>query len=290
MPNQAKIIITSFFLPLFFFISGIFFKPLPWCEFLKKKFLTIIVPMIFFYWASCGWIYIRQLTGTSFQTPIRPINLIDFILPHENFYVNVALWYLIALFWTEIIANLLYSINNQLIRWGGVIISGILGFILPLPYFIDTALVALPIFTIGNLKINRRAFNMELNPWVLIIILSLCIFLLIMFAEKTNMQKNTYSNPISFYPLAIIGIIMIFAFSKLFGTIPLITTILGKYSLIVFSTHLMFRSPIESLVQQLELSQWFSVTILLIIEIIITPIIIKIFPFLLGIKHESDHA
>lgn len=90
----------SFRIPLFFFVSGIFFKSYPIREFVIKKINTLVIPFVFFY--LCYYLFYIFLWFVKFK------NLHDFdfgcILQiwnlhkgFENFIINPPLWFICAL-------------------------------------------------------------------------------------------------------------------------------------------------------------------------------------------------
>ncbi len=90
----------SFRIPLFFFVSGIFFRPYPVLKFIKKKVNTLLVPFILFYliyyfyyiglWVLSG----RELSSFDFSTIF---SLFELHKGTEGFVINPPLWFIFAL-------------------------------------------------------------------------------------------------------------------------------------------------------------------------------------------------
>ena len=93
-------LVYSFHMPLFFFISGIFWKPgsKTFSQTFKEKFLTRIVPALF--WSIVLIPY--------WLTEVSPQKLLQMIskYPSGNFTLNGPSWFLICLFVTEAILAL----------------------------------------------------------------------------------------------------------------------------------------------------------------------------------------
>lgn len=89
----------SFRIPLFFFVSGIFFKPYPLQEFIKKKINTLLIPFAFFYIIY----YIYLILQWSIHNPLASFNFSCFwgifglYKATESFPVNPPLWFICAL-------------------------------------------------------------------------------------------------------------------------------------------------------------------------------------------------
>lgn len=87
-------------LPLFFLISGYFFKPKQcFSEFIKNKITTLLIPAVFFYWLGCFLFLTMQSVGVRVVIPFEWLRFLDIFLDTENLYCNGVVWFLIALFW-----------------------------------------------------------------------------------------------------------------------------------------------------------------------------------------------
>lgn len=90
----------SFRIPLFFFVSGIFFKPYKFDTFLKKKVNTLIVPFIFFYLIYyIYYILLWLITGRSLLAfdYSSIFSIFEFHRGSEGFVINPPLWFIFAL-------------------------------------------------------------------------------------------------------------------------------------------------------------------------------------------------
>lgn len=90
----------SFRIPLFFFVSGIFFRPYGFMTFLKKKVNTLLVPFVLFYliyylYYICLWVVSgRDISTFDFSTIF---SLFGLYKGHASFVINPPLWFIFAL-------------------------------------------------------------------------------------------------------------------------------------------------------------------------------------------------
>lgn len=106
----------SFRIPLFIFVSGIFFRPYPIKKFIKKKINTLIIPFIFFYLiyyvfyiALCFAKY-KDLSDFNFSCIFE---LFDFYKGYENFTINPPLWFICALINLQILLYIITSLSSN---------------------------------------------------------------------------------------------------------------------------------------------------------------------------------
>ena len=92
-------ILSSFRMPLYFFLSGLFFKPYDFLLFVKKKVNKLLIPFLFFY--SITSFLIPIFKDVLLGNPCEPIELISGIYK-ENF-SNLPIWFLFCLFNTNIL-------------------------------------------------------------------------------------------------------------------------------------------------------------------------------------------
>lgn len=277
------LIIRNFDMPLFFVLSGIFFKTYGniW-NFLLKKINDLIIPTLFFFWGSCLVYFVLQSIGVHFVIPFQMKYLLDPFLPNEHFYCNGVVWFLIALFWVNIIFFPLMKYLHDTWLIICVILCGILGVsgIIHLPYLIDTALSAVPFFYVG-MVIKKYGI---LGEWKydnkLLLISFVCAVFLILFAQQNSMPSNEYTHPYWYHAIALSGVFMILALCKKIGKIPILSTIYGRYSLIVLGTHALLINPVRRFsIIFLDGNEWFTFIVVSLLELLVIPVFIKLFPY-----------
>ena len=149
--------INSFHMPLFFSISGMFFKSYEsFLIFTKKKTNSLFIPFLFFYVVFSIIIpYITILVGGHYpyiNNQTRLTELIFDFYQNDCQLVNGALWFMLCLFEINFISYYLHAhIKNEKYIY---LISTIIGFSglllcyfsINLPMCIDTAFSCLPYF------------------------------------------------------------------------------------------------------------------------------------------------
>ena len=64
IPYMLKTVIYSFHMPLFFFVSGCFFRPISLREFLNKKTRQLLIPWAFFAFWLFAYLFVLKLNET----------------------------------------------------------------------------------------------------------------------------------------------------------------------------------------------------------------------------------
>lgn len=112
--------LTILRMPLYFLLSGLFFKRYGgFADFFIKKVNKLIIPFLFFHVLSC-FVY-PWLNKTTFEWH----TLWDFFW-HEGWLPNGPLWFLLCLFWQNIIFYGLFIISDRIGRFRIVFFSIIL--------------------------------------------------------------------------------------------------------------------------------------------------------------------
>lgn len=127
----------SFRMPLFFLLSGIFFKTVPFRTYLYRKTHQLLIPFTFFYLIYFCYMWLEYTYSPTHDGVFNPgliLNIFDTTSgPHETLRVNPPLWFILAL------------INLQLLTYALV-------FLLKRKWLILT--VALIITAVGILKVE----------------------------------------------------------------------------------------------------------------------------------------
>lgn len=290
--------IACFRMPLYFFISGIFFKSYEgFFGFFLRKINKLIIPFTFFYIGSFLLKYIVwKIAPGVFHLPVYWSELLILFQGHDLIKFNPPIWFLIALFNCNIMFYLVHMLQKDHLKLMFVItvIIGTAGFCMgryqiELPFYLDVAMTALP-FYVGGFWIRRYNFFLfphRFDKWIPAFML---IALLVMYFTATTpgMRTNSYNgNIMQFYIAAFAGIFMIMLFCKKIKKIPVVTY-LGRYSVITLGIH----GPIlhfgGQLVARYIHNEWLlAVTLLfttLTICIIATPIFLKVMPQMVAQK------
>ena len=320
-PNSFDIWIHAFHMPLFFILSGFCFNEIKhnnFFKFLYSRFKTLVIPyVIFSILLYYFWVLVLHLlaNGTAnSNTEIFKCMLNPSFLTTCYGAVN---WFLPSLFFIEIVFLVIGKIveyNKKKIFIIMIIIS-IFAFFYPkiigakIPLAIDTSIMGLSFYGFGwlmkNINFNKVMAYFKKNAvWSIIIMILSFVFLMPLVFENnmTNMRTLTYGN-YSLYMINSFGYSLLFILiaqllkiylskSKLFDIIKLI----GKHTLIIF----LFNPIIDRL--YLLIVGDFSITnsyllllnnmvvsiIVLLICTVISIIINRFFPFLIGKRKEKE--
>lgn len=173
MDNELFSIIYSFHMPLFFLISGCFFKSIlkfSFINFIKKKTLQFILPSITWMFFYYSW---EMYNG-----------VFNYNILHFEHYLNSSswpFWFLIELFKTYVLLFLLYRIfKNQII----IFLSAIIFVFLIPGQDMDLQRFLLPFFLLGILITDYDVF---IDKYIkLLIVGSLFVFLVCLYFWKVK--------------------------------------------------------------------------------------------------------
>lgn len=284
--------IASFRMPLYFFISGIFFKSYEGLfGFFIRKINKLIIPFLFFYLSAFFLKYIVwKIAPGVFQLPVSWTELLVVFHDHALIKFNPPIWFLLALFNCNILFYLVHSLRNRRLglMFALTLLIGTAGFYMgkhqiELPLYMDVAMSALPFYVAG---FWIRRYNFFLFPHRFDKLIPLCILaaLAVMYFTATfvGMRTNNYAgNIFQFWASAFAGIFMIMLFCKKFKKLPVISY-MGRYSVITLGIHaplLHFEYPVVSRFIHNEWGQAIALLLLtLTVCIIATPIFLKLIP------------
>lgn len=286
--TYVGVIFTHISLPLFFCLSGCFFKSeISLSLFLKSKITSLIIPTLFFFWGGCLLYFCLQSIGIHFEIPFRWIYVLDIFRPTEEIYCNGVVWFLISLFWV-------YCIFYMASRFHNYIILLVFSFLLTLsgikiPYFIDTSITAIPFFYMGTLLKRFNILETCKYDKYLYLIIIIGIIMLVLFSEDNSMRSNRYKNPYLYHITAISGVLAILALCKKIGDVPLLSSLYGKYSLIVLGTHPLLINPIRRFsIMYFDGSSLLTFIGVISMEFLVIPLFVKYFPYCCAQKSIFD--
>lgn len=223
--------IYLFHMPLFFFISGYFYKDehtkAPW-EFFKKRVMGLYVPFIKFELLALvlhniflKWnIYTQQMTnGYSIRDMITVAQQI--VSFQHTQIMTFTFWFLPSLFFASMIFIAINITANKLTKHSeitkAILVVGVasLGFVLTeysvvLSWSLRTSMVAIPLFYCGYL-FKRYESKVKHH----FIIAGICLFVLFTNMDnRIDMGTDVYINPFFFYMNALLGVYLIIYASK----------------------------------------------------------------------------
>lgn len=255
--NFAHNWIFSFHMPLFFILSGIFFRKASMLQVIKKKFQQLIIPYIVF----C----IIGLLITLLIPSLRHFTIKDIAREiywgYPNSFSVSSIWFLICLFIVFVLFNAIILIydkkkNIAVLLFATIVIFGFVLGRFPtflaafpagrMPLDSDCACVALLFFGMGYTfrhKIIHLIGQLENNKLFIQLVASLCALLVTVVITITNGTVNlhgiTYHNELLYIIGAIAGFVFIAFLSILAQNVEVIKSILiwfGRNSLNIMGT------------------------------------------------------
>ena len=248
---QFNNFLTSFRMPLYFVLSGLFFKTYGGgLMFFRKKTNKLIIPFVFFYILSADIIPLiyKKITLHSL-IGIDNLNFIEQLL--DIFYyccqnTNGPLWFLLCLFEVNFLFFIFHSISkgNVLIVYCSSILSGIIGlsmsyFDVLLPLSLSTSFTCLPFFAFGYyIRNTSKLLQRSKIDNHLLCYAAVCALFCAIIARHVIYYKNEFYNTSYFsaHICGILGTMMILLLSKRIGKTPVLSYY-GKYSIITLCTH-----------------------------------------------------
>lgn len=242
--------IFSFHMPLFFILSGFFFKENKKTEY-KKLFSSLIIPYLFLNLFRLLLMYIANSSQINFQRQILGIAYGNAFLKAQKLcLINVPIigmtWFLLALFWCRIIYNELNKLAEKIrvpMFWITVVLavgSIQLSKFVCLPFSVMPGITAMLFYHIGREIRQRNVFNLKLSQISpVIIILSLVLWECSCTYGYLRLNENRIKL-VTDTVCAVIGTYYVVVISMKIMKIPVINMFLkwcGKNSLAVFGVH-----------------------------------------------------
>lgn len=288
--DNADRMFQTFRVPMYYFVSGIFFKRYGgFFDFARKKVNNILVTFAFFYLFA----YLVQMAVHFLPAGLHVYG--DFhwgyiVQPLTQRYwdCNVPLWFLMSLFWVNIMYYVLQMLTDRWWMQVAVVLAMAAGgyalcasHIKPL-YYLDTALVGMPFFVLGSLLRGRDVLRpLALDRWGLVafpVALVMTYFL----AGEIDIFSQVLPSGLTLYGLSSIAIVALLWFSKNIGSLPGVNY-LGRYSVVVLGTHYVYIPLVRALVRYLTGCDGLALsllTLLLVLALMFPTIalFIRVFP------------
>ena len=240
--------IYHFHMPLFFFLSGVFFSPT--IQGLVKRVRQILIPYLIF--GVLSFIYWRFA-----EMRFRPLpenfdanmHFLDLFWQTERFRFNVPLWFLPCLLIVQTVGAVVFRfIKNQ-----KVLIATVISWVLiangihvsSTAMWVNESFYAFPFFALGYLIGKERYIKMEAclsrkHDWLYSILAVTGLLTVWFLSTRNDMMSSSYSNGYgAFFLIALVCIMCLFALLEKIrsGKIISILTWLGVNSLIIMCLH-----------------------------------------------------
>lgn len=241
----------AFRMPLYFFLSGCFFKAYEgFWGFFKRKVNKLLIPFFFFYFLTSVGVPHVQVHLLGINTSLLHLDTIFTAFLTET-YPNQPIWFLLCLFEDSIIFYFLYMLAqkykehiNRIICIGALSI-GFIGISLgrlriDLPATLDSALSAMPFFA-GGYFVFRKTDILKPNKLdkFLPIFIVLAFAFVATFCTYYSFLRNSFSAKaaVVVYPCGFLGTYGVIMLAKMLKHLPLISYF-GRYSIMILVTHI----------------------------------------------------
>lgn len=168
-----------------------------------------------------------------------------------------GVWFLLCLFWVNIIAYIVTIIAKKsgyeiAVFSALCFLLGFVGFMfgqheVNVPLYIDSALTAIPFFCFGRILCQyTKVLNTDTRHHINIVLAIACLLITYLIAYgKVNYRENNYQ---MIFPVVLIsgiaGTLGVLFFSKWLRWLPIVSY-MGRYSIIVLCTHQLIIMPLH---------------------------------------------
>lgn len=278
-------------MPLYFMLSGLFFRDYGGVlQHTCKKINKILIPFIFFYIIA----YIPYYLFEYFKPGLikTDANGILDLFNNRQFF-NGPIWFLLCLFWANLIFCLIkVNICKEYLRGGVVFLIGVMGVLLGkwrifIPLFVDVAMSALPYLYMGYLLTKTTLlfpnkydkYNFLVAGCCYFVTFAICQFVgnTYMSFHYNRMNGNILLNYLGSF-CCVISIMMI---CKIIGKLPIVS-FCGRYSIIILCLHHMIYRPLKLVVGTFITTQYENLIVAggtIAICIALIPVCVKYLPW-----------
>ncbi len=254
--------IYAFHMPLFFILSGMVFckdKYKSYTQYLKRDFVGLICPYIFFYLLSFFYVVVADIVQngiSSFELSNHLNGFIQmFIAQSSAAVVNSPLWFVPCLFFVK---SVYYFISKLHIKLNVIICLALvcLGWIMEseympfkgliIPWSIDSAFFALGFYALGNLLFTKTRDILEKKPrkYIYISVVLISAILVLVIAQingNISLGSKRLGNGFLTYLSGIAGTCGVLALSVLLIKNKFLK-FCGQNSFCIMATHYIIRN------------------------------------------------
>lgn len=238
----------AFRMPLYFFLSGCFFKAYEgFGGFVKRKINKLLIPFAFFF-LVCSFIIPNILAHYGVNIRYLPMSEMFSALLDE-YYPSGQIWFLLCLFEINIFFYVIYLFAETFEKPKLVIVLfslmfGVCGILLglkgiDLPANLDSAMSALPFFAVGYM-IFRHTDMLKPNSsdrYLPLMIIGAFALVFLFSPNVSFLENRFYGHSWStIYPFGTLGVLGVIWLSKFLKKLPIISYY-GRYSIIILVTH-----------------------------------------------------
>ncbi len=249
----------AFMLPLFYALSGMFFRPdEAFMVFLKRKTNRLLIPFLFFF----------VVTSMLPCAVIKHESALTEFFKDRNIFYNNPIWFLLSLFDMNLMFYIVHHVAKRisiryqtLIVMVAAIVSGIIGmglsaYHVALPFYLDISLTSMPFLAFGYWLFRHTGFvSAPVHIWRDGALMIACGVIVWLFSVRTVWAINIFPDDASMllvYVCGFAGTMMVLILSKFIRHLPLVS-FWGRYSIIILCTHQVVITIVSHF-----LGRWFS--------------------------------
>lgn len=283
--------LQSFRVPMYYFLSGLFFKHYSGLvEFLRRKVNNLIVPFVFFH--LLGFVVtaiVHPLLHPGVEFNWQGFSWLVAPLWTRFWPFTQVLWFLVSLFEVNVIYY--YVLSRWLRRWPWRLAVLLLLSVVPLwlaqrgialPWMLDTALVGLVYFAVGNAVSQAGLLAPHrLDRWGMAVFLPVAVGVWLTAGHIDILQQQLPSWT-QLYLVPVVAILALLWLCKNVTCRVPVVAVWGQYSLIVLGTHDLLLTPLDALLaasaiapQPLALLKW---GITMTAMLVIIPLMVRFLP------------
>ena len=249
VPSGFNCHVFGSLMPMFFVLSGMVFKKYDnYKIFIKRKVKSLLIPFLFFYF----FLWISSLAINIVKSGLIDLESHSFVGDLlTGIYLNGPIWFVICVFWCNILYYLVSVIKNEYLKILAVLTITGLG--LSLSHFeinncldIISACMAIPFFFVGVLFREYDLFSMRFfsvkYSFILGIFIILFEYIISCYSPEFDYSfwiAKASGSYIMFYVLCFLQVIGIILICKNIKMLPLISYC-GRNSLIILGVHGLF--------------------------------------------------
>ena len=295
--NVNPLGMVSMRMPLYFVLSGLFFKDYGGLrEFVVKKLNRLLLPFMFFYLFGYGIYYFINIlfSNAGIYGVFDVYGILSFV--DRRVYFNGPIWFLLALFWANLIFCIVsLNVKKEYVRALLVLLIASVGYLLSiykisLPFMIDVSLSALPFFYFGYvLRTTSILYPNDYDKYNMLV--AICLYLIsagidyFFHCPRIWFHFNTfYGNVFLAELISMTSVGAVLFLCKAIGRLPLISYI-GRYSIVFLCTHHLVYRHLFLLFDETKMTDKYIVSVMtILICLILVPICKRYIPFFVAQK------
>lgn len=213
-------LLYQFHVPLFFFLSGLFFRETEgWGIFLKKKIKHLYIPFVV---ANLVFLILDELLRFGAGIRIVPVDEIKHgikvVLMISNCPMGGATWFLRSLLLCSIIYKAIYTLvrNRRPAAFMLCLAFSVCGMWAPSAYSFSATLLAMVFYCTGHILSGKIFSVFDFPLWLRLLVFSVCSLLLFLTSHNNHFDcaLGIYENHLLAIPMAFVGTACIITLSS----------------------------------------------------------------------------